>query len=115
NTLWRTIPGIQNISAGIQNQMPTTRLVSGDTDQNNEINIIDYNAFISCLQLDECGQDEDEQNISRLVDRVISFFKNLIPKKVFAQSASQNTCNMLRQQLTYLQTNNLCISNICTS
>lgn len=49
NTLWRQIPGIQNIDAGSTNQTPTAILISGDINHDNEINLIDYNLFVACL------------------------------------------------------------------
>ncbi len=50
NTLWRQIPGIQNIAAATSNQTPTAILVSGDLNRDNEINLLDYTLMISCLQ-----------------------------------------------------------------
>lgn len=42
------VPGIQQITAGQMNLMPTTTLVTGDIDGDNRIDISDYNILISC-------------------------------------------------------------------
>ncbi len=49
NTLWRQIPGIQNITTGSANQTPTASLISGDLNGDNTIDLIDYNLFFACL------------------------------------------------------------------
>ncbi len=48
NTLWKRISGIQNIVAGQNTQTPPTTLVSGDFNQDNVINLLDYNMLVSC-------------------------------------------------------------------
>ena len=50
NTLWKTVPGIQNIVAGDLLNTPVSELISGDIKQDNEINLLDYTIMISCLQ-----------------------------------------------------------------
>ncbi len=47
--LRRLIPGIQNITGGQTNNMPRVNLVAGDIDNNNAININDYNILLSCI------------------------------------------------------------------
>jgi hypothetical protein len=42
------VPGIQNITAGTLNQLPETVLINGDIDNNNQLNILDYNILIGC-------------------------------------------------------------------
>ncbi|HVF69469.1 MAG TPA: hypothetical protein VNA13_02790 [Xanthomonadales bacterium] len=42
------VPGIQTITQGTVNLLPSTTLVSGDIDSNNQINILDYNILIGC-------------------------------------------------------------------
>jgi len=54
NTLWKTIPGIQNITSGQIYNAPQAALVSGDIIQNNEINLLDYNALLSCYGARAC-------------------------------------------------------------
>jgi hypothetical protein len=46
--LVRLIPGTQTITSGTTNAMPQVRLVAGDIDGNNALNIIDYNLLMSC-------------------------------------------------------------------
>ena len=54
NTLWRTAPGIITITNSQQNSAPTITLVPGDFDHNNQIDILDYNKFISCNGTKTC-------------------------------------------------------------
>jgi hypothetical protein len=54
NTLWRQIPGIQNITAGTINETQTSSLISGDLNQDNEINLLDYNILLTCLRNSTC-------------------------------------------------------------
>lgn len=113
NTLWKTIPGIQNIVSGTNNTAQTTRLVTGDVNQDNEINLLDYNMFLTCLHTNQCGNNNGE-GLGLLIDKFFSVLKEIfMPKNVFAQTTSQTACNALRQQLTYLQSNNLCGTIIC--
>ncbi|MBI4080183.1 MAG: hypothetical protein HY430_00240 [Candidatus Levybacteria bacterium] len=46
--LRRLIPGIQNITAGQTNQIPNATLVVGDANNDNALNILDYNALLGC-------------------------------------------------------------------
>lgn len=55
NTLWKTIPGIQNITSGQIYNAPETALVTGDIIQDNEINLLDYNALLSCYGNKACA------------------------------------------------------------
>ena len=55
NTLWKTIPGIQNITSGQTYKAPEATLVSGDIIQDNEINLLDYNALLSCFGTQACA------------------------------------------------------------
>ncbi len=48
--LTKSIPGIVYLKEG-NNNLPTSNIVMGDLDNNNIININDWNAFISCYQL----------------------------------------------------------------
>jgi len=45
NTL---IPGIQTITNGILNQLPLTTLISGDVNNDNAVNVIDYDILLNC-------------------------------------------------------------------
>lgn len=50
NTLWKQVPGIQNIVAGTTYELPLTQLVTGDVNQDNEINLNDYTIFLTCYR-----------------------------------------------------------------
>lgn len=52
--LRRLIPGIQNIKPG-SNTMAQVNLVNGDINNDNAINILDYNIFISCSNFTSVG------------------------------------------------------------
>lgn len=50
NTLWKAVPGIQNITGGGNNSISTpVSLITGDVNGDNVINLLDYNLFLSCL------------------------------------------------------------------
>src|SRR3989344_3297418 len=57
NTLFKLEPGIQNITSGTTHQAPVAALVSGDVNQDNEINLTDYTLMISCLQNPSCNTE----------------------------------------------------------
>jgi hypothetical protein len=42
------VPGIQNISQGVANQLPATVMVNGDVNGDNTLNILDYNILMGC-------------------------------------------------------------------
>jgi len=46
--LRKLIPGIQQIVAGQETQVPQVRLVTGDTNGDNVLNVLDYNALLDC-------------------------------------------------------------------
>ncbi len=46
--LFRRIAGIQNIASSGANILPAIALVTGDIDDNNKLDILDYNALIGC-------------------------------------------------------------------
>lgn len=48
NHLRRQIPGIQNIIPGQNNSTPQISLVTGDSNTDNTINILNYNQLIDC-------------------------------------------------------------------
>ena len=66
NTLLKLASGIQNLSGlpGTSSQIPQVALVSGDLDQNNTMDILDYNIFISCFGDKTC----DKKTLSDLND-----------------------------------------------
>lgn len=46
--LRRLVPGIQQLKANVDNQLPVTQMVAGDTNNDNFLNVIDYNALLDC-------------------------------------------------------------------
>ncbi len=46
--LARLLPGIQRITAGVDNAMPPVALIAGDIEGNNALNILDYNILMGC-------------------------------------------------------------------
>ena len=42
------VPGIQTITAGTTNSLPALTLITGDINNDNQINIVDYNIVIGC-------------------------------------------------------------------
>lgn len=52
NTLFKLVPGIQNIIAATTNQIPQVTLVPGDIDGNNILDILDWNIILGCVKSD---------------------------------------------------------------
>lgn len=55
--LQRLVPGIQNLLTGEINIIPTVGLVTGDVNNDNKLNILDYNMILTCysdLQASKC-------------------------------------------------------------
>lgn len=48
NHLTRLVSGIQNLTADQTNQLPITELVAGDINNDNRLNILDYNLLLGC-------------------------------------------------------------------
>lgn len=46
--LWKLVPGIIQITSDQTTKVPSVQLVNGDTNNDNLLNIIDYNALIDC-------------------------------------------------------------------
>jgi hypothetical protein len=46
--LRKLVPGITQITSGQTTQMPTTQMVTGDTNNDNVLNVLDYNALLDC-------------------------------------------------------------------
>jgi hypothetical protein len=46
--LRKLVPGIQQIVSGQTTQLPSVELVAGDTNNDNVLNILDYNALLDC-------------------------------------------------------------------
>jgi len=49
NSLWKLIPGIQTITSGTTNTLALATLISGDINQDNELNLTDYNMMLDCI------------------------------------------------------------------
>lgn len=54
-TLWKNLPGIQKIQEGTTNIVPQTKLIAGDFNSDNVINLLDYNMLISCIKNPSCN------------------------------------------------------------
>ena len=60
--LTKLIPGIQSITAGITNTaFPQVNLVAGDVDENNLLNINDYNILLSCVSDPDIANVDNHQ------------------------------------------------------
>lgn len=54
NTLWKKISS--SISAGTTNKLAAAKLINGDLNGDNVINLLDYNGMISCVGGRPCPQ-----------------------------------------------------------
>lgn len=72
NTLKKRLPGIQVITKETTNQAPSAQLVSGDIDQNNILDLFDWNALTACYNNTGCGVDFplSDLNDDSLVDEI---------------------------------------------
>jgi hypothetical protein len=99
--LRRIIPGIQNISSALPQpiQMSYVRLVAGDVDSNNLLDLGDYNILLSCItspfvaNIDNhvlCNTNADYLRLSDLEDNgvVNEFDYNLFLREYSAQSGN---------------------------
>lgn len=64
NTLFKRIPIIVEIVSDTENQAPAVTLVPGDLNQNNTMDIQDYNDFIACFR----GDPSCDSNLLTLAD-----------------------------------------------
>lgn len=66
--LTRLVGGIQNLVANQTNKIPDVTLVAGDVDQNDQLNILDYNLILDCysdiLPAPNCDQN-DQNNVKK--------------------------------------------------
>jgi hypothetical protein len=46
--LRRLVPGIQQLQKDVDNELPDTQMVAGDSNGDNFLNVIDYNALLDC-------------------------------------------------------------------
>ncbi len=91
--LKRLVPGIQNITGGQTNNLPQIRLVDGDINGDNAINILDYNIFISCSPYSTdnntlCNSNQTNKTLADLDDNGIidQFDYNLFLKEFSVQN-----------------------------
>jgi len=69
NALWKAITS--QITPGQTTNLPEKELISGDLDQNNELNLLDYNALISCYGSKSCSNKEKaDLNLDGKVDEL---------------------------------------------
>ncbi len=54
NTLSKTIPGVFMLTPGTTTTLPTVTLTSGDMNNDNTLDIVDFNLFISCVGEKDC-------------------------------------------------------------
>ncbi len=70
NSLWKTL-GIANFVNGQTVTLPLSVLTTGDIDQNNELNLVDYNLIVSCYGTKSCSQKEKaDLNLDGKVDEL---------------------------------------------
>ncbi len=59
NSLWKRLPGIQTITAGTTNDLGGARLVTGDMDGNDTLNLTDYTKILGCVPQPPNNQPKD--------------------------------------------------------
>lgn len=70
NTLWRAITGI-SLQIRETTQAPPTTLISGDLDQTNELNLLDYNIMLACYGDKACDKKtQADLNLDGKVDEL---------------------------------------------
>lgn len=62
NTLRSTVPGLHQVTIGQTNEFPVVILTSGDLDQNNILDLRDYNIFISCFGNKTCNATYEKRS-----------------------------------------------------
>lgn len=67
NTLWKAQSA--QLTSGQTSTLPAVQYITGDLDQNNELNLLDYNTLLSCFGTKQCGKKEQaDLNIDGIVD-----------------------------------------------
>lgn len=88
--LRRLAPGIQNITKFAQNQVPEVTLITGDTNKDNNITIIDYNRLLDCFSDLSVARncDPEKKLLTDLTDdgNVNQFDYNLFLREIAAQT-----------------------------
>jgi len=69
NTLWKTID--TNLTPGTTTTLPQLKLTSGDINQDNIINLLDYNLIMKCLQTKKCSNSlQADLNLDGILDEI---------------------------------------------
>ena len=95
--LQRVLPGIQTITSGITNTLPSTNVVAGDLNKDNALTILDYNILLSCSIYSQdnnalCKSNPNFSTFSDLDDNgtVDQFDYNLFVREYSVQNGDQN-------------------------
>jgi Mg-chelatase subunit ChlD len=87
--LTRLLPGIQNITAGQNNELPNATFIAGDIMNNNKLDILDYNTLIGCYSdlLSATSCNDTQKTASDLNDdgAVNQFDYNLFLREIAIQ------------------------------
>lgn len=87
--LTRLVPGIEHLSPNVVNQIPTVELVAGDANNDNQLNILDYNLLIGCYSDLEpavsCTPDEQLETDFNDDGNVNQFDYNLFLRELSTQ------------------------------
>ncbi len=93
NHLTRLLPGIQHIAAGQNNELPKANFIAGDINNDNKLDIVDYNTLIGCysdLSAPTSCNDTQNKTASDLNDdgTVNQFDYNLFLRELAVQSGN---------------------------
>jgi Mg-chelatase subunit ChlD len=87
--LHRLIPGLITVSANKNNVLPTVSLISGDTNSDNKLDILDYNMIVDCYSdyLAPVACDSSKKTAADLTDdgNVNQFDNNLFDRELSVQ------------------------------
>jgi len=87
--LTRRLPGIQSLTAGITNTVPDGTLVNGDANNDNKLDILDYNIILGCYSDFEpaksCTADQKLQSDFTDDSKVNQFDYNLFLRELSVQ------------------------------
>ena len=90
--LRKTIPGAQNITRLGQNVLPSLALVTGDTNNDNKVSVLDYNRILDCFSdlkdAKNCNQDKKLSTDLNDDAMVNQFDYNLFLRELGVQSGA---------------------------
>ncbi len=101
--LKKTVPGILSVSIGHSIQLPAIRLVTGDTNDDNRLSILDYNMIIDCFSdltpARSCA-DAAKKLVTDITDdgNVNQFDYNLLLRELSVQSGDGDTLPSIMSQ-----------------